>query len=216
MATCEYAVKIRLMTASLASERSGSPGLKPYAARENIPRLPPRPTKMSATSDGNRSPSATVPSPVSGASSTSGSHAPQKPVSGVPARSSSPTASPHPLATSSNIDKRDPHTASRVNAAPDDSRGPATLATTPSLTPSSTGDYVLVPPASGSRRPPPLPPRAVPTPKGSLDLHTPSSEGPVSPVNADVKKTAAQSGLKPSPPVVPKKPVALRSGSTTG
>ena len=217
------------MTASLAPERSGSPGLKPYAAREKTPRLPPRPSK-NATSDKDssslhpspRRPAATK-SPVPGNSSTNGDHAAQSPVSGFPARTSSPSPSPHPLATSSSSGKRDSDTALRATAtgsmaaASDDLRGPATLATSPSLTPSSTGDYVLVPPASGSRRPPPLPPRATPTPKGSVDVHGSVSVGQVTPVDPHVTQTAAQAELKkPSPPVVPKKPVALRSGSTTG
>ncbi|OCF75027.1 phosphatidylinositol phosphate phosphatase [Kwoniella mangroviensis CBS 8886] len=51
---------------------------------------------------------------------------------------------------------------------------------TPSITPSTTGDFVIVPNTNTNSKsyPPPLPPRAIPTPKSSLDVK-PSEQGKI-------------------------------------
>jgi hypothetical protein len=98
----------------------------------------------------------------------------------------------------------------------------------PAITPSSTGDYVVVPsppvvPASpaqavattASKPAPPLPPRAVPQPRKTLDMNGSPPPDLASPVVPDVVKSTALP-TKKARPVVASKPANLRSTSTSG
>lgn len=91
------------------------------------------------------------------------------------------------------------------------------LSTSPVITPASTGDYVLVPPVNGSRAPPVLPSRPAVGQLLQRSTDNASSIAPAAgPASPPVSPTSSsQAGTKKPPPVVPKKPVTLRSTSVS-
>ncbi|CAD6572285.1 MAG: inositol polyphosphate 5-phosphatase, partial [Tremellales sp. Tagirdzhanova-0007] len=208
---------------------SVSPVSKTSVAREKSPRLPPRPTMATGISDKtesalpakSRAPSlhtTTTPSPHSPLP-THSLNSPRKAVPAIAARTSAFVPSASTLAAFSTSSKRQPP------PVPSDVRVSSLAATSPTITPYSTGDHIVVPSSSStSRRAPPLPPRMTPTPKGSLDVNDSIPDGLLSKVmSRDMTASPTPSNEthisvaeKQPPPVVPEKPAALRSSSLTG
>jgi hypothetical protein len=86
-----------------------------------------------------------------------------------------------------------------------------TLSVSPALTPTATGDYVVVPLAT-ARRAPPLPPRMVPTAQSSVD----ASEKAVVDVTVTPAVQEAPVVKIKAPPPPPVKPTNLRSRPSHG
>nr|XP_019050419.1 phosphatidylinositol phosphate phosphatase [Kwoniella bestiolae CBS 10118]OCF29349.1 phosphatidylinositol phosphate phosphatase [Kwoniella bestiolae CBS 10118] len=152
--------------------------------RTPTPRLPPRPTSAASMKETHspvtatarlHSQSLSIPQSASSSlraisastSSSSLKQSARRPAPAIPTRPSVSPGLPPNMQTSSIVplspDRRSPIPRSS-------SRGMIANGTgsnsSPSLTPSSTGDFVIVPNSSK----PPLPPRAVPTPKSTLDV----------------------------------------------
>lgn len=242
-----------MASASLPPENPATSAYKPYDVNEKTPSLPPRQNTTTTVPD---RPSSVAPATQRILSSSRAPAPPPRspPIAnglGITGRASAFIPSASTLAAFQNSSKRAPPPIPRpfdaVNYSDtlkkrDTSPSPSL---SPSITPSSTGDYVVVTSASASRRAPPLPPRSTPTPKASLDTHSCPPKG-VSLVSPDTGISSAAPTYDPPflankppppavpnrspltaadpqreekkvpPPKVPKKPAALRSISTSG
>ncbi|KAK4689930.1 synaptojanin, partial [Tremellales sp. Uapishka_1] len=81
----------------------------------------------------------------------------------------------------------------------------------PTITPTVTGDFVVIPSARRPAPPPPLPPRSVPSPQTSLNVDSTIPNGLAPPAVPDVVTSPPK---KKAPPPLPPKPGNLKSAST--